>query len=147
MLDRAGLEQAACECSRSQAAPLRIWEAWGQCAIGTASKIWTDLNSVVPVSGTMDLPLAGRASDLHGVPTDRFHQNPRALTMAKSPSRSDHRANQLLAALEPEDFAALAPNLETVRLPKGMIVYETGDCMPPRLLPAGCGGLAPHHSG
>ncbi|WP_457093113.1 Crp/Fnr family transcriptional regulator [Microvirga sp. P5_D2] len=50
--------------------------------------------------------------------------------MAKSPSRSDHRANQLLAALEPEDFAALAPNLETVRLPKGMIVYETGDCMP-----------------
>ncbi|MBB3021353.1 CRP-like cAMP-binding protein [Microvirga lupini] len=50
--------------------------------------------------------------------------------MAKPASRLDHRANQLLAALAPEDFAALGPHLETVRLLKGMIVYETGDQMP-----------------
>lgn len=50
--------------------------------------------------------------------------------MAKPASRLDHRANQLLAALAPEDFAALGPHLETVRLVKGMIVYETGDPMP-----------------
>jgi CRP-like cAMP-binding protein len=50
--------------------------------------------------------------------------------MAKSSRRSGHRANQLLAALEPEDFAVLEPHLETVRLVKGTVVYETGDRMP-----------------
>ncbi len=55
--------------------------------------------------------------------------------MAKSSRRSGHRANQLLAALEPEDFAALEPHLETVRLVKGMIVYETGDSMPHAYFP------------
>jgi CRP-like cAMP-binding protein len=55
---------------------------------------------------------------------------PRAPAMAKSASRSEHRANQLLAALAPEDFAALEPHLETGRLSKGRIVYETGDRMP-----------------
>jgi CRP-like cAMP-binding protein len=49
--------------------------------------------------------------------------------MARSP-RSDHRANCILAALEPEDLAYLEPRLETVELPKGMVVYETGDRMP-----------------
>jgi CRP-like cAMP-binding protein len=50
--------------------------------------------------------------------------------MAKLLRRSSHQANQLLAALEPEDFAALEPHLETVKLAKGTVVYETGDRMP-----------------
>jgi CRP-like cAMP-binding protein len=50
--------------------------------------------------------------------------------MAKPPSRSEHRTNQLLAKLEPEDFAALEPHLETVKLVKGTVVYETGERMP-----------------
>lgn len=49
--------------------------------------------------------------------------------MAKSPSRSEYRTNQLLATLEPADFAVLEPHLETVKLAKGMILYETGDSM------------------
>ena len=49
--------------------------------------------------------------------------------MATSPSRSDHRANHLLAGLEPDDFAALEPHLDSVTLPKGTVVYETGDPM------------------
>lgn len=55
--------------------------------------------------------------------------------MAKSSRRSGHRANQLLAALEPEDFAALEPHLETVKLSKGTVVYETGDSMPHAYFP------------
>ncbi|WP_262299884.1 Crp/Fnr family transcriptional regulator [Microvirga sesbaniae] len=50
--------------------------------------------------------------------------------MAKSPSQSEHRTNQLLAALAPDDFAALEPHLETVTLSKGTVMYETGDSMP-----------------
>ena len=50
--------------------------------------------------------------------------------MAKSASRSEHRANQLLATLAPADFAALEPHLETVKLSKSTTVYETGDDMP-----------------
>jgi len=37
-----------------------------------------------------------------------------------------HRANRLLAALAPEDFAALEPHLEFIELPKGKVVYEAG---------------------
>ena len=50
--------------------------------------------------------------------------------MAKSASRSEHRANQLLATLAPADFVALEPHLETVKLSKSTTVYETGDDMP-----------------
>jgi CRP-like cAMP-binding protein len=57
------------------------------------------------------------------------------MAKAKSASRSGHRANQLLAALEPEDFAVLEPHLETVRLPRGTVVYETGDRMPHAYFP------------
>ncbi|PVE20271.1 Crp/Fnr family transcriptional regulator, partial [Microvirga sp. KLBC 81] len=39
---------------------------------------------------------------------------------------ADHRANHLLAALQPDDFAFLEPHLEMVSLPKGTVVYETG---------------------
>ena len=42
-------------------------------------------------------------------------------------SPRDHRANRLLAALEPEDFAYLEPHLEIVDLPKGQVLYEAGD--------------------
>lgn len=36
-----------------------------------------------------------------------------------------HRANRLLATLEPEDFARLEPYLEVVSLSRGMVLYET----------------------
>jgi CRP-like cAMP-binding protein len=42
-------------------------------------------------------------------------------------SPRDHRANRLLAALEPEDFAYLEPHLEVVDLLKGQVLYEAGD--------------------
>lgn len=38
-----------------------------------------------------------------------------------------HRANRLLAALEPEDFSLLEPHLEVVELPQGKVLYETGE--------------------
>lgn len=37
-----------------------------------------------------------------------------------------HRGNRLLAALEPEDFAALEPDLDLVHLTRGQILYDTG---------------------
>jgi CRP-like cAMP-binding protein len=46
--------------------------------------------------------------------------------LAKIPPR-DHRANRLIAALEPADFAVLEPHLEIVDLPKGAVLYEAGD--------------------
>ncbi|QRM34103.1 Crp/Fnr family transcriptional regulator [Microvirga sp. VF16] len=39
---------------------------------------------------------------------------------------SSHRANRLLAALEPEDFASLEPHLELVHLQRRQVLYETG---------------------
>ena len=39
---------------------------------------------------------------------------------------ADHRANRLLAALEPEDFAGLEPHLESVELTRGQVLYDTG---------------------
>jgi CRP-like cAMP-binding protein len=38
-----------------------------------------------------------------------------------------HRTNRLLAALEPEDFAALEPYLEVISFPRGQVLYEPGD--------------------
>ena len=38
-----------------------------------------------------------------------------------------HRRNQLLATLEPDDFAWLEPHLEIVDLPRGKVVYQTGE--------------------
>ncbi|MXQ12411.1 Crp/Fnr family transcriptional regulator [Microvirga makkahensis] len=46
--------------------------------------------------------------------------------MAK-PVKVDHRTNRLLAALEPEDFAALEPHLELVELTRGQILYDAGE--------------------
>jgi CRP-like cAMP-binding protein len=39
----------------------------------------------------------------------------------------DHRANRLLAALEPADFAVLEPHLEIVDLRKRTVLYEVGE--------------------
>ena len=39
---------------------------------------------------------------------------------------ASHRTNRLLAVLEPEDFAALAPHLELVELTRGQILYDAG---------------------
>jgi len=38
-----------------------------------------------------------------------------------------HRRNRLLAALEQEDFSWLEPHLELVDLPRGKVLYETGE--------------------
>jgi CRP-like cAMP-binding protein len=40
---------------------------------------------------------------------------------------ADHRANRLLAAMELEDFARLEPHLEIVDLPRGKVLYESGE--------------------
>ncbi|WP_134495742.1 Crp/Fnr family transcriptional regulator [Microvirga pakistanensis] len=50
----------------------------------------------------------------------------RILPAAKSLPR-DHRANRFIAALEPGDFAILEPYLEVVDLPRGRVLYDTGD--------------------
>jgi CRP-like cAMP-binding protein len=39
----------------------------------------------------------------------------------------NHRANRLLAAIEPDEFAALEPHLETVTLQQDQVLYEAGD--------------------
>jgi CRP-like cAMP-binding protein len=39
----------------------------------------------------------------------------------------NHRANRLLAALEPDDFAALEPHLEMAALQQDQVLYEAGD--------------------
>jgi hypothetical protein len=39
----------------------------------------------------------------------------------------DHRANRLLAALDSDDFAALAPHLHGVSLQQDQVLYEAGD--------------------
>src|SRR5918995_1710787 len=41
-----------------------------------------------------------------------------------------YRANKLLAALEPEDFACLKPHLEIVSLQQGQVLSETGQPLP-----------------
>ena len=40
-----------------------------------------------------------------------------------------HRRNQLLAALEPDDYAWLEPHLEIVELPRGKVVYQSGEAI------------------
>jgi CRP-like cAMP-binding protein len=52
--------------------------------------------------------------------------------------KADHRANQLLAALEPEDFTFLEPHLEIVEVPKGKVLYETGDTIRHTYFPHDC---------
>lgn len=47
--------------------------------------------------------------------------------MADAPKVVDHKANRLLAALEPKDYARLAPSLETVDLQRGKVLYESGE--------------------
>jgi hypothetical protein len=47
--------------------------------------------------------------------------------MALPVSKTDHRKNWLLAALEPEDLACLEPHLDVVILPKGTMPHEAGD--------------------
>ncbi|MGF9764847.1 Crp/Fnr family transcriptional regulator [Microvirga sp. 0TCS3.31] len=39
----------------------------------------------------------------------------------------NHRANRLLAALEPDDFAAIEPHLHGVSLQQDQVLYEAGD--------------------
>ena len=41
--------------------------------------------------------------------------------------KANHRTNRLLAALAPEDFAALEPHLDAVSFPRGQVLYEPGD--------------------
>lgn len=50
----------------------------------------------------------------------------RILPAAKGLPR-DHRANRFIAALAPDDFEILEPYLEVVDLPRGRLLYDTGD--------------------
>jgi CRP-like cAMP-binding protein len=52
------------------------------------------------------------------------HSRPMVAEIARA---VDHRANRLLAALDRDDFAKLAPFLEIVDLPRGKVLYETGE--------------------
>jgi len=45
----------------------------------------------------------------------------------RGPSPAHHRANRLLAALEPDDLARLEPHLEAVQLAAGGVLYESGE--------------------
>ena len=47
--------------------------------------------------------------------------------MPELPKGPDHRANRLLAAMEPEHFSRLAPHLEVTDLAGGAVLYESGD--------------------
>jgi CRP-like cAMP-binding protein len=40
---------------------------------------------------------------------------------------AEHRTNRLLAALEPDDLAALEPQFEVISLSRGQVLYEPGD--------------------
>ena len=51
---------------------------------------------------------------------------------------SDHQANRLLAALDPDEFARTAPELETVELKRGGVLYETGDIIRHAYFPHDC---------
>jgi CRP-like cAMP-binding protein len=51
---------------------------------------------------------------------------PHIYAVAPAP-KVDHRANRLLAALEPDDFAALEPHLHGVSLRHDQVLYEVGD--------------------
>jgi CRP-like cAMP-binding protein len=47
--------------------------------------------------------------------------------MARVSNMATHRANRLLAALEPEDFAFLEPHLEIITLHRKQVLYEAGE--------------------
>jgi CRP-like cAMP-binding protein len=47
--------------------------------------------------------------------------------MAEVPKVADCQRNRLLAALQPEDLAHLAPSIEIVELPRGKVLYESGE--------------------
>jgi CRP-like cAMP-binding protein len=49
--------------------------------------------------------------------------------MSERPKVADHRSNRLLAAMELDDFARLQPDLETFDLPRGRILYESGEAI------------------
>jgi CRP-like cAMP-binding protein len=49
--------------------------------------------------------------------------------MPEAPKSVDHRANRLLAALSPEDYARLSPHLDLIELSAGQILYESGEIM------------------
>jgi CRP-like cAMP-binding protein len=51
---------------------------------------------------------------------------PHNYAVAPAP-KINHRANRLLAALEPDDFAALEPHLHGVWLQQDQVLYEAGD--------------------
>ena len=51
---------------------------------------------------------------------------PHVYAVAPTP-KLNHRANRLLAALEPDDFATIEPHLHGVILRQDQVLYEAGD--------------------
>ncbi|MET0531077.1 MAG: Crp/Fnr family transcriptional regulator [Microvirga sp.] len=58
--------------------------------------------------------------------------------MVKASKATDHRANRLLAALAPQDYARLVPSLETVQLARRTVLYESGDAIRYAYFPHDC---------
>jgi CRP-like cAMP-binding protein len=58
--------------------------------------------------------------------------------MAGVRKATDHRANRLLAALDPDDFARIESSLQMVDLPAGKILYEVGDTILDAYFPHRC---------
>jgi CRP-like cAMP-binding protein len=57
--------------------------------------------------------------------------------MAESSNVAVH-PNRLLAAMEPEDLARIQPFLETVDLPRGRVLYESGEAIRYAYFPRDC---------
>ena len=57
-------------------------------------------------------------------------------------TQAHHRTNWLLASLEAEDFAALEPHLELVKLSRGRVLYEPGDPLRDAYFPHDAGAVA-----
>jgi CRP-like cAMP-binding protein len=51
---------------------------------------------------------------------------------------SDHRANRLLAALDPADYRELVPHLRVERLPRGTVIQHVGEEVAGVWFPHGC---------
>src|SRR5215218_7328524 len=57
--------------------------------------------------------------------------------MAELPTAGDH-PNRLLAAMDPECLASLQRYLEAVELPRGTVLYESGDIIRHAYFPHNC---------
>src|SRR3954453_16257675 len=60
------------------------------------------------------------------------------IDISPSPPPSRHRANRLLAAMNPDDRARLEPHLEALQLAAGTVLYESGETVRHAYFPHSC---------